>query len=593
MMPSQRNKRFSVKGRPFGSPLARGMKPRASTAAKSTGKPVALASVTVPTQLAQKRRREFQSTGLSLCLVVFLTTGFSGPSATAERGIWQRIGSNIDEPQITHVTVDPRHPATIFVSTAHNIYRSDNQGADFNSILLFLGEERRVNQIYIPSDDSRYIYAATDNSIYKNFDNRSSWETTLTQGSAENKYCLAVLLNQGRLYAGTLQGLMTINSLGLIWQRGKDILGQRAVFLIDQDNEYFYFVTANEVYRESKKTQRLDNIFSVVTREAESETAQNSAEEAIVVPGREISFFKVIPGEQPLIYVITKSGIFYSRDFGQEWKGVAANSLSLEGATSLVALPGEAGKQELFLGTKQGVFLLKNDHWVPLYKGMETSQVNDLAFDGKDFLYAATDRGIFALHVPQALAAATVPAIPFSEYQKIKEKLGNEPSIKAVHRWAIDYAEVHPNKIKGWRMAAAHKAFLPTLAFDLDRDVGDVFHWDSGPNPDDQRKGRDILAWDVSLSWDLGDLIWNDDQTSIDSRSKLMVELRESVLDQVTRLYYERRRLQTELAAAIVEPQLKVDKEMRVEELTALIDGFTGGKFSEEIEKNGLVTDGR
>ncbi len=37
-----------VKGRPFGSPLARGMKPRASTAAKSTGKPVALASVKSP-----------------------------------------------------------------------------------------------------------------------------------------------------------------------------------------------------------------------------------------------------------------------------------------------------------------------------------------------------------------------------------------------------------------------------------------------------------------------------------------------------------------------------------------------------------------
>ncbi len=94
------------------------------------------------------------------------------------------------------------------------------------------------------------------------------------------------------------------------------------------------------------------------------------------------------------------------------------------------------------------------------------------------------------------------------------------------------------------------------------------------------------MDWSASVSWDLGELIWNDDQTSIDSRSKLMVELREDVLDQVTRLYFERRRLQAEVAAlATAEPQILFDKEMRIEELTALIDGFTGGGFSRLIEQ--------
>jgi hypothetical protein len=52
-------------------------------------------------------------------------------------------------------------------------------------------------------------------------------------------------------------------------------------------------------------------------------------------------------------------------------------------------------------------------------------------------------------------------------------------------------------------------------------------HWETGSttkNDDDVlRKGRDSLDWNVSLSWDLGELIWNGDQTSIDVRSKLMV----------------------------------------------------------------------
>ena len=88
-------------------------------------------------------------------------------------------------------------------------------------------------------------------------------------------------------------------------------------------------------------------------------------------------------------------------------------------------------------------------------------------------------------------------------------------------------------------------------------------------------------------------MIWNPDQTSIDSRSKLMVELREDVLDQITRLYFERRRVQQELTQAKsnevsgnLDRELKSEKEMRLEELTALIDALTGGGFSRKMEEN-------
>jgi len=53
--------------------------------------------------------------------------------------------------------------------------------------------------------------------------------------------------------------------------------------------------------------------------------------------------------------------------------------------------------------------------------------------------------------------------------------------------------------------------------------------------------------WDVSVTWDLGELIYNGDQTLIDVRSKLMVQLRNDILSEVTSLYFERRKLQIEL----------------------------------------------
>jgi len=121
----------------------------------------------------------------------------------------------------------------------------------------------------------------------------------------------------------------------------------------------------------------------------------------------------------------------------------------------------------------------------------------------------------------------------------------------------------------------------------IDRGDAELLHWDSGTNPDVLLKGRDYLDWDVSLSWNFGDLVWSTDQTTIDTRSKLMVELREDILDQVTRLYFERRRLQVELFKDAPTGQKgQVDKHLRIEELTALIDALTGGEFSERIRKD-------
>ena len=81
-------------------------------------------------------------------------------------------------------------------------------------------------------------------------------------------------------------------------------------------------------------------------------------------------------------------------------------------------------------------------------------------------------------------------------------------------------------------------------------------------------------------------LIWNSDQTSIDTRSKLMAELRDDIMNEVTRTYFERRRLQIDL---LVSPpkdfKTGLEKELRLQELTADIDALTGSYFSAHIKK--------
>ena len=63
-----------------------------------------------------------------------------------------------------------------------------------------------------------------------------------------------------------------------------------------------------------------------------------------------------------------------------------------------------------------------------------------------------------------------------------------------------------------------------------------------------------------------------------------MVELREDIINQVTRLYFERRRLQIEMRASGPDAQPVWTYELRIAELTALLDGLTGGGFSRSID---------
>jgi hypothetical protein len=61
------------------------------------------------------------------------------------------------------------------------------------------------------------------------------------------------------------------------------------------------------------------------------------------------------------------------------------------------------------------------------------------------------------------------------------------------------------------------------------------------------------------------------------------VELRNDILDEVNKLYFERLRVKSELDNLPIEDRKKrLDKELKLEELTASLDALTGGYYSEQ-----------
>ncbi|MFA5094375.1 MAG: hypothetical protein WC512_03950 [Candidatus Omnitrophota bacterium] len=201
------------------------------------------------------------------------------------------------------------------------------------------------------------------------------------------------------------------------------------------------------------------------------------------------------------------------------------------------------------------------------------------------------------LLLPTVTSAAEVQAGPKQVCKPIscntieisKDKMVDEPTILELQRAAIKYAEVNPEKITNWRKQAAMKALMPEISVGYDTDIYDTISTatkDGKVNyfigPDDSRNG-----WDFSASWDLGDLVYNAAQTSIDSRSKLMVQLRNDILADLNTAYFERKKLlkQLEKVQDRDNPSF-TEREIRIEELTATIDGLTGGYLSRRLGRD-------
>ena len=64
----------------------------------------------------------------------------------------------------------------------------------------------------------------------------------------------------------------------------------------------------------------------------------------------------------------------------------------------------------------------------------------------------------------------------------------------------------------------------------------------------------------------------------------LVVELRDDILDQVNKLYFERLRVKSELDNLALEDRSKrFDKQLKLAELTASLDSLTSGYYSKQL----------
>ena len=121
----------------------------------------------------------------------------------------------------------------------------------------------------------------------------------------------------------------------------------------------------------------------------------------------------------------------------------------------------------------------------------------------------------------------------------------------------------------------------------------------------DEDKSLDLGA-SLTLTWDLRDLAYESNQIDLSRESRLVIGLRDDVLDEVNQLYFERLTILSDLSAADTVAETvsglgsespedfesaarRISRlEMRLYELTAGLDAWTGGWFSQQLESSAI-----
>jgi hypothetical protein len=100
---------------------------------------------------------------------------------------------------------------------------------------------------------------------------------------------------------------------------------------------------------------------------------------------------------------------------------------------------------------------------------------------------------------------------------------------------------------------------------------------------DQERDQERDLALGLTLSWDFGDAAFHPEEIDVSRESRAVIELRDDVLDEITQLYFERRRTLRQIAALDADSPEAALLQQRAAELAAGLDAWTGGWFSRRI----------
>ena len=463
---------------------------------------------------------------------------------------------DIEDTRIKRVAISPIDPSLIYVASKNSLYKSQDGGKNFKKVSVF--KDERVQHIFFDPYLSEVLYIATIRHLYKIKDQLKELFS-----ASDGEIIHTAAKHKGKIYIGTNRGLNFASEDILVWGKLKG-LGEVTIRYIEPATKKIYLATSRGAYILDERG-RSERVF--ITREAEVGGEEIDIED---LQEKEtnllLNIVKIDIFDPNRLWLGTNQGLFTSSDSGRDWTKVYIEGIDSLPIVSIAQTNLE--KDSLYLGTPKGFFRVntKNKSSKQIFEGLYSSNISWAEFTPKGVVYLATDKGVFRNDYFN------------SSFQKgvLGNIFENEPSIREVQEAAMRYNAVHPEKIQEWRNSLKYRALFPEVSLDNDKTIYGSSSGRFAVGPRD---------WGVSLSWDVADLIWDTHEDDVDTRARLNTQLRLDILDEIIRVYFERLRLKAEIVSGSLSEEELFKKRFRMEELTAILDGYTGGFFSEKVRE--------
>lgn len=167
------------------------------------------------------------------------------------------------------------------------------------------------------------------------------------------------------------------------------------------------------------------------------------------------------------------------------------------------------------------------------------------------------------------------------------DQFANEPSVREVQEAAMQYALVADDVLNGYQRSAKWTKLLPRTRVRYRQDLDDdttVSINETGER-DLTLDDNENTNYEMQLEWRLDEMLMGPTRVQAIRETSRLVQLRDDILDEVTKVYFDRRRVQVDiLMNPPGDPKTRAAKDLRLEELTANLDALTGGWFSQRVK---------
>lgn len=486
----------------------------------------------------------------------------------------------------------------IFIGTGNGVLISNDKGKiwnDFgtNQLLKDNSGLSSVNWIYIDEENEK-IYITTNFGAYYSDIAKPDWRRFFENVKTESNEVNSLTVDKNEIYLSTNDGFWICNlNLGSCERlnQGLDpdnISGNFQTLYSLKINNELYLAASNGIYKLDHSRASWHNLSEGIYRLPDGKI---NARHLFLNKGN--------------IWAACGTGIYKSTDNGELWKnvsdGIGKNSEGFQGAFYLF----QSG-DTLYSATESGIYSYsaESDSWNNLTFGIRTKEnsknVYWLAQIDSD-LYAATDEGLFVLQESKQ-EEQNNKLILKGKVETDFANLGElEPSVIEVQKQALKFASLPTNNdYKRYRLQARLRNIVPRLGVDLNTTGTSTNYYqvDKGISAKDslsnnfnadktnryQYDGRAFKQ--LSVLWDTNQLFYDDEIKDILSQARLAANLKENLLDDVTRIYFQRRRLQLENLISPPEDQIsKLSADLQIAEFTGQLDSRTGGWFTKETER--------